>query len=88
MLKRLIAYAKSSANLLTELVKGNEDDRKWLVRLITYHDPAYIQMPSERGPGDVTYGIDRAPEVDMERFNNVSPAVFFAVNFQNTGVKL
>lgn len=30
VLKRLIAYAKSSANLLTELVKGNEDHRKWL----------------------------------------------------------
>ncbi|KAG0572004.1 hypothetical protein KC19_VG060900 [Ceratodon purpureus] len=30
VLKRLIAYAKSSANLLSELVKGNDDDRKWL----------------------------------------------------------
>jgi len=36
VLKRLRAYAKSSATLLTELIKGNEDDRKWLVRL-TYH---------------------------------------------------
>lgn len=30
VLKRLIAYARSSANLLTELIKGREDDRKWL----------------------------------------------------------
>lgn len=31
VLNRLIAYARSSANLLAELVKGNEDDTKWLV---------------------------------------------------------
>jgi hypothetical protein len=31
VLKRLIAYAKSSADLIVSLIKGEEDDSRWLV---------------------------------------------------------
>lgn len=31
VLKRLVAYARSSAALLVELIKGDKDDRQWLV---------------------------------------------------------
>lgn len=31
VLKRLVAYARSSAALLVELIKGDKDERQWLV---------------------------------------------------------